>query len=94
MPADERTDISHHRPDHSSSQDDHDQRRGEIYEKDVDADALRILQGDDEEKGDEKTHQPGAPVDRLLILAHRYIVKKRGRPEGRLRSSEIGSPTP
>lgn len=79
MPMDQRTDVTHNRADHGSSQDDHDQRCGEVDEKDVDANALGVLQRNDKEKGYEEAHQPGAPVEWFLPLGHPVIVNECGR---------------
>jgi len=71
---DQRRDVADQDPDRNRQQDDDDQRRLEAGEENLEADLLRVLQGDDQDQGAEAADQPGSPVDRLLLLRYRPIL--------------------
>src|ERR1700749_4583374 len=74
MTTDQRRDVADHDADRGRQQDDDDQRRVEAGKEDFEADLLRVLQGDDQDQRNKETHEPGAPVDRLLPLLHPPIL--------------------
>jgi hypothetical protein len=53
-------------PDPDRDEQGHDQRRVDCDEEDIDADLLRVLEGDDDDDRDQGADQPGTPVDVLL----------------------------
>ncbi|MFN8163186.1 MAG: hypothetical protein U0R26_05035 [Solirubrobacterales bacterium] len=80
MAADKRGHVAEQDADPDSGQESDDQRRVDVDEKDFDPDLLRVLEGDDDDEGDENSDEPGTPVDRLPLLGHAAILEAPGEP--------------
>src|SRR5215203_5789069 len=69
-----RRDVTDQRANAHSEKDDDDQRSLEAGKEGLDADLLRVLQRNHQDKGAEDADQPRAPVERLLLLRHLPIL--------------------